>query len=429
MSQQPDIRLRDPEVRRRTRPTKQLDVRHEGSLHRGSGRASRKDRVVLNASLTSPQLFGNTDVQDTGVLAKAHATTRRAWLNRDAQRQPDLRRELNTEANAMVHQFTRETKAEVLQLMRAAKAGTTESKALLRCYRLLERAVEEPDRMLWIVDQTTLKRKSRPLHGRDEVDDLLAAEKASARRCKRLLIRKYAECKSTTREMKRKREVLGELIKDKRIGLGLNADAYSGAVEGAAFPLPLDWGPPCVQDLGQCYTQSVLLRQEVEASLAQCSAEMAACRAATEAAIKDSIRKGKELHREVMMAKAETRLADAQARRNQHTLEITRLKHLGPEASTDRTVAERTNRPVVATYGRATGHSFGGVTAMETAKLAEEWLSDNIRQTKYDRDALAVSNAKLDAAIHDVTKTTQSDIALRNYRTRFGPGRRLGGNV
>ena len=39
--------------------------------------ASRKDRVVLNASLTSPQLFGNTDVQDTGVLAKAHATTRR----------------------------------------------------------------------------------------------------------------------------------------------------------------------------------------------------------------------------------------------------------------------------------------------------------------------------------------------------------------
>ena len=174
-----------------------------------------------------------------------------------------------------------------------------------------------------------------------------ALSKASARRCKRLLIRKYAECKSTTREMKRKREVLGELIKDKRIGLGLNADAYSGAVEGAAFPLPLDWGPPCVQDLGQCYTQSVLLRQEVEASLAQCSAEMAACRAATEAAIKDSIRKGKELHREVMMAKAETRLADAQARRNQHTLEITRLKHLGPEASTDRTVAERTNRPVV----------------------------------------------------------------------------------
>ena len=40
-------------------------------------------------------------------------------------------------------------------------------------------------------------------------------------------------------------------------------------------------------------------------------------------------------------------------------------------------------KPKVATYGRATGHSFGGVTAMETAKLAEEWLSDNIRQTKW----------------------------------------------
>lgn len=59
-SQQPDTRIRDPEVRRRTRP-KQLDVRHEGSLLRGSGRASRKDRVVLNASLTSPQLFSGDD--------------------------------------------------------------------------------------------------------------------------------------------------------------------------------------------------------------------------------------------------------------------------------------------------------------------------------------------------------------------------------
>lgn len=329
----------------------------------------------------------------------------------------------------MVHQFTRETKAEVLNLMRAAKAGVTESKALLRCYRLLERAAEEPDRMLWIVDQTVRKRSTRPLHATDDVDGLLKAEKSMARKCKRQLIAKYSECKSATRELKVKREVLGELLKEKRIGLNLNADAYSGAVEGAAFPLPLDWGPPCVQDLGNAYTRSVELRADVEATLAQCSAQMAGCRAQTEQAIKDSVERGRSLQREVMMAKAETRLADAQARRNQHKLEITLLQHLGPEKSTDRTVAERTNRPLASTYGRAAGHSFGGVTAMESAKLAEEWLENNIRQTKYDRESLAHSNAKLDAAIHDVVQTKHSDVALRNFRTRFGPDKRLGGNV
>lgn len=386
---------------------------------------------LLSLPLPPPSLPSSSpgNPSPKGVFAEAHSTIRRTWANRDAQRQPDLRRELNTEANAMVHQFTRETKAEVLQLTRAAKAGTTESKAILRCYRLLERAVEEPDRMLWLVDQAAKKRRTRPLHGTDEVDEMLAAEKTCARKCKRLLIKEYAACKSMTRELKQKRGVLADLIKEKRIGLGLSADSHSGTVEGAAYPLPLDWGPPCVQALGQTYTASVGLRQDVEALLAQCSAQMAGCRAATEAAIKNSIQRGRDLHREVMMAKAETKLADAQARRNQHTLEITRLKHLGPEVSTDRTVAERTNRPLVTTYGRATGHSFGGVTAMETAKLAEEWLSNNIRQTTYDREALAASNAKLDAAIHDVTKTTQSDVALRNFRSRFGPDKRLGGNV
>ena len=129
------------------------------------------------------------------------------------------------------------------------------------------------------------------------------------------------------------------------------------------------------------------------------------------------------------MAKAETRLADAQARRNQHTLEITRLKHLGPERYSDRTVAEKHARPLVQTYGRADSHKAGGVTALETANLAKEWLENNIRQTKNDRAVLAHSEAKLNAAIHDIRQTKHADVALRNFRGRFSPKKRVGGNV
>jgi hypothetical protein len=330
---------------------------------------------------------------------------------------------------AMIHQFTRETKAEVLQLVAAGGAAVTESKALLRSYRMLERAVEEPDRVMWLVEQAARKRGTRPLHSRDAIDLLLRAEKAAAKKCKHLLIQRYAAAKSMTRELKQRRAVLQALVDTKRIGLHLNADATAGAVEGAAFPLPLDWGPPCVRLLAECYTRSVQLRGEVAASLAQCSELMAGCRSASEAAIKESIQRGKDLQREVLIAKAETRLADAQARRNQHRLEINHLKHLGPERSSDRTVAEKHARPLVQTYGRADGHRQGEITALETADLAKEWLENNIRQTKNDRDVLAHSEAKLNAAIHDIRQTKHSDVALRNFRGRFSPSKRVGGNV
>jgi len=48
-----------------------------------------------------------------------------AQMNHARQQSPDLRHDYRNETNAIVHQSTRETKAEILQLAKANKAGAT----------------------------------------------------------------------------------------------------------------------------------------------------------------------------------------------------------------------------------------------------------------------------------------------------------------
>lgn len=138
-----------------------------------------------------------------------------------------------------------------------------ESKLLLRCYHLVERAVSDRDHLIWVLGQSLNKRKARILNQRDVVDDALVSEKRMLATHKKLLQRQYVQIKALVKDMKQARDALTSHMRIKRIPLGLNADAHSGAVEGPAFPLPLEWDPKCVSDLAQVFTRSQDIRKEV----------------------------------------------------------------------------------------------------------------------------------------------------------------------
>jgi hypothetical protein len=342
----------------------------------------------------------------------------------------------------------------------------------------------------------------------------------------------------------------------KRIGLGLNADNHSGVVEGAAFPLPLGWGPLCVQQLAEAYSQSMELRGHAAELMDDERSQLAAVRVAVQEAIADNIAQGKALQRELQMTAAQVRKAEFQASRNLHKLEIARLRQRGPECDGDRTVvgyifffcvqilltsystayvtymvrwarslglyvrvvsnlplrslplrsvplrsvplrslplrslplrslplrslplrslplrslplrslplrslptraiqnrrlfatittrakadlrvatrglntngsqAEKIGRPMVNTYVASHDHRTETIMEIERAKKADAYLSDNIRQTSNDRSDLKLAAARLRGAIHDTSHTKGSDVRIRNFRARNGPGRRL----
>lgn len=416
----PDTRRRDPAIQRAQ--LRKMDLRYDSHLRRGPDKSA-VGSTILNHTLLAPG--GPVTAREVGLIATAREVAWRSQTNRESQTRPELRQELTRETNAMVQQFNRESKAEVLHLAKADRAGADESKQLLRVYRMLEKAVQEPDRMLWVIEQSMRKRRERPLAQTDDVDDLLASERAVVIESKMELQRVYGQVKRTVREMKVRRAALAAMLKAKKLALGLNSDAYSGAVSGAGFPLPLDWDPPCVSALAEIYSYSQSQREEADAIMGSCASKMAERRAETKRAIAASIQRAKELEREVALAKGQTRIARNETTRNQHKLEITAGRHRGPDSTRYLTVAERANRPLVGNYNASGEHSVGQVTYFETSRRTGNWFDDTLRQTKNDGGDLDVASRQLQAAYADTKHNRDVDTAIRNLRERCSPGRRV----
>jgi len=410
----PDTRLRD-KVGRHVPNKPAEDKRDASKLTFGSGRTAKSVRSDLNRYLTSNVPF------QPAVIANTHTTIRRTQMNHARQQSPDLRHDYRNETNAIVHQSTRETKAEILQLAKANKAGATESKHLLRTYHLVERAATDRDHLLWILQQSINKRKSRILNERDVVDDALGSEKRMLTTHKRLLQQSYAMVKACVREMKHARAALSEHMRIKRIPLHLNSDAHSGAVEGPAYPLPLEWDPPCVSELAKVFTKSQTIRRECGMMLDELADQVQDQKAITKQALAHSVRQAKYLETELVFAKGQARLQKNTAARNQHTLEITAGRHAGPDNRAQfLEVSEKVDRPMVATYNSAVQHAPGAVSHYEKSQQTSSWFDNTIRQTQNDVADLDLGEKQLSAALHDTKQTKAVDIAIRNVRERFG---------
>lgn len=416
---EPDIRLRDPEVRRRNRVPK--DLRHETTLRQSktTGRATRTEVQSLTRSLRAGSI-GKTSVMDD-----TWNTIQRSKMNRKQQKAPDMRQDLITETDAMVHQYTRETKAEVLHLMQAESAGVQESKLLLQCYRKIEKAILEPERMLYLADRSNQLRALRALRDEDEVQQLTREERDCAMRQKAILQEQYQRVKATISRLKKNQAALVAHTKERRKALGLSNDIYSGVVLSKAYPLPRNWDPKVVRDLAKTYTESQNLREESAQVMTGCSQVLKECRSATEQAIKEGLIRTKEIEREASLARAKTMIARNQAARNKHKLEIAAMKHRGPLSTKDLTTAERPDRPLVRTYNLAKEHRDKSVTVLETSSHSANVFEDTIRQTADDIDALDLQASKLDALIKDTKQTRNTDISVRNVRERYGPHRRV----
>lgn len=128
----PDTRLRDKVGRHMSQP-EPLDLKTNApKLKYSTGRTSPAVRQDLNNFLTS-----NTPFEPT-LISNTFNSIRRTQANHSQQQMPDLRHDYRNETNAIVHQSTRETKAEVLQLAKANKAGANGTPPLLRpCLVLL----------------------------------------------------------------------------------------------------------------------------------------------------------------------------------------------------------------------------------------------------------------------------------------------------
>ena len=325
----------------------------------------------------------------------------------------------------------------MLRLLTAARAAAEECERLVRSCRLLEHALDEPERTLFIARESEKKRAACAIKDDDGCDAALAAERTAAVRCRDRLRRQHVATKRLALEFQAARARLAEHVRHRKRGLGLNSDVTSGA--GAAYPPPAAADPPVVGEVRALCEASVEARCTDAEAMAACSEQLGGARQRIAEALAAAQAEGRRRARELASAQGQLRLEQARVARAAHRAEIAQQRNEGPAAGSQYlAVAERMDRPLMREYNRAAGHATetwdprtgartmrGAVTAFEEADESQQQFEATRAALAVDATALGEAEAALDSIAWDRQQTLRKNAELQRLRTRIRPSRRM----
>lgn len=395
--QQPRVDNRDPRIRREQNAT--VDLRN-----------SRRSKVGLD---------------DEFLLDFASMTSSRTRHNRRTEPQPDLKRDLRTETNAMIQRYNRETHAEILRLALADQAGSDEQNAISNTCAQLLRLLEHPERTIWLVDRSISKRKTQAIPLVDEVASGLLQEREVAVQWLNRIQARYNETDRISRVLNDSRKALSRYLKERKKGMDLMPDSYAGAV--TKYPVPIESDPACLKELSDVYLASQERRSADDRFINDCQKSINDFRERVQSALSTAVAKTREQERELVLAKGQTRLAANESKRALHVTTIRKEVNEGPaEGAAYLQVSERHDRPLVKCYNKANGHKAGTITLFEESTIPKDSFERSQVNQQDDILQLDFVARALSAKLHDrgINKQKDSEIARTKFKLR--PGRRHG---
>lgn len=405
---QPRVDNRDPRIRHEQAP--RLDLRH-----------ARRSKVGID---------------DEMLLDFASATASRVAFNRQTQPIPDLKRDLRVEANRTIQNYNRTTQAELLRLAQADLAGADEQAAVSGVCAKLLRLLEHPERTIWLVDRSFSKRGTRCIPDVDQASAALVKERALAVRWQAEIQHRYTESCRISQALHNSRKQLAAFLKERKRGMDLMPDAYSGVVTG--YPVPIHNDPQCVTELSDVYQTSQQRRAEDESFIQSCTQHMSDMRESVQAALAGSVARSKEQQRLLVLAAGQNRLAANRTNRNLHLLDIQQRVNEGVHEGNTvpairgghrgkfETTSEAYDRPLVNRYNRATEHHQHVVTAFEESRLPFDTFERSKVLAADDGLKLEHVARAVSATLHDRTINRKVDSEVSRLRTKLKPGRRHG---
>lgn len=388
---------RDPAARRQQRAT--VDFRH-ASRRRGS-------------------------MDETKLLTFASTVASRSAFNRTSQPHADLRADLRKETNSTIQAYNRQTRSEILRLAQADAVCAAEQTALSGIFARMQRAMETPDRMIWLADRSMSKRGVRCIQDADDggATAALQRERQTALRWRDELLDRIAATRTLVVTFKTAQNDLKAHLRVKKRGIDLNPDAYSGVA--TQLPVPMDDDPPCLVTLADMFVQVRTQRESDEEFLMLLDEELAMSRKNLDLAIKEAVQYSRNMERELVLAKGRTRLAHNKALRDKHLLEIKHECNEGPmEGSAYVRTSERVDRPMVRKYEEAVHVVPGQVTLHETSDSNAQILTGSQRVAANDASDLSGLARALSATLHDRGVNRAVDQDIGRFRKRLQPGRR-----
>lgn len=368
-------------------------------------------------------------VQSEAKLLKfASSVTSRAAFNRTAHPTPDLKEDLRAETNATIQAHNRRVRAEVLRLAHADAAAAAEHSALAGTHARLVRALEEPERMVWLADRSLSKRSTQCIT--NDMNDVIGPnhrairdERLVAVKWRDEILDRTVSTKELLNTFARCRQDLYKCLTVRKQGTDLNPDTYSGIV--TQFPVPTDDDPAQLIAVADMFSSSQSHRNDITAFLSLCGEDLAQSRSNLDAAVQAAVKQSRDMERDLVLAKGQTRLALNKTKRDVHRLTIRDGVNAGAAqgAAYVRT-SERPDRPLVRTYNRTSFSVPGAVTRHETSQDNGDMFASSQRVAADDASELHVAARALSATLHDrtVNRTVDQDIA--RFRTRLHPSRR-----
>lgn len=393
--QQPRVDNRDPRIRREQAAV--LDFRH-----------ARRSKIGIG---------------DEMLLDFASATASRAAFNRETQPRPDLKRDLRVEANKTIQNYNRSTQAEILRLAQADLAGAEEQSAISSTMAHLLRLLEHPERTIWLVDRSISKRKTRAIPDVDIASAGLLQERKLAVQWQHDIQMRYRETERISHVLHDARNQVAAFLKERKKGMDLMPDAYSGVV--TRYPVPIHSDPDCVKELSDIYIASQVRRAEDDVFISDCKSHMDDMRASVQEALATTIKRSREQQRDLILAKGANRLAANGIARNQHLLDVKQKCNEGPHWAVEET-SESYTRPLVRQYNAANGHQKHVVTSFEESRVPFDEFERSKVLAADDGLKLEYVARAVSATLHDRTRNRHIDESVSRFRTKLKPGRRHG---
>ena len=230
--------------------------------------------------------------------------------------------------------------------------------ALNKSALAVERALEEPRRMQWLVGKTAHVRGHRADQTTDVAAALIKEEGRLALECKQQLEAQLGLSKALLLRLTAARDELARIIKRESLSLDLTTETFTARQVRMLDPVLF----PISAVLFGLHAEAQSQREAAALLLGHCSNVLLAARRAAETAIRDTaaldrkrevcaddgacmcvtVRQG-----ELLVAKASVRTVSATLRRAEDQAAIRREVHLGPREGRFATCAEKPTRPLV----------------------------------------------------------------------------------
>lgn len=395
-------------------------------------------RLSLSPQQSTQRLQGGTTTLTGTLRPDPHAQTiqKQAWMlsstsafHAATQEEPPLRKSIRKETDQKIYKFEMEQKALVLSLREVEHSANQEYKRLVLSEAALQAELEAPRRTIWIVNECVHRRSQRPNTVPDETDARLKEEKALGEAWKGRLEMALAQTKALLRTLEGERARMADLIAKEKQPLGVNSEAYSGAV--LQYARPQGNPPKEVTDLERSCKESRRLRAQSDKDMAQCDKELEDMRSQLAEAFRASISKSKAIHSDLVLSQGENRAAMHAAKRKEHLTHIAHERNLGPTQGKFLTTAEKLTRPHVRSYGQAAHSNDLGVgndvhvTLVERSDYSDKSFAKSLSVARSDISSHETVGKNLADAIHDRTKSIKIDQEILLFRNRSQPARRL----